>query len=365
MTTKEQKLNTIRKIFENSKGILAADESVATASKRLASINVESTPETRQKYREIFLTTPDIENYLGGVIFFDETFRQTINGNRAQAEQSSYDGNRAQAEQSSYDGKTFPKFVKEKGIIPGIKVDGGAVDSPEFPGEKITQGLDGLPARLAEYYALGARFAKWRAVITISDTLPTDANLTANAESLAKYSKDCLDAGIVPIIEPEVLLDGGHSIQRSEEVTTKTLQIVFTALKNLGLPLDEIILKTSMVVPGNKSGRSMDPVKIAEGTSRMLKTAVPENLGGVVFLSGGQTPTQATENLNAIQKLGPYPWPLSFSYARALQGDSLKIWQGIDENIPAAQEVFIKRLKLNCSANRAQAEQSSYDGNRA
>lgn len=330
MTTKEQKLKTIRKIFENSKGILAADESIPTAGKRLESINVSSTPETRQKYREIFLTAPEIENYLSGVIFFDETFRQNLNG------------------------VSFPKFVEEKGIVPGIKVDGGAVDSPEFPGEKITVGLTGLADRLTEYYSLGARFAKWRAVITISDTLPTDACLIANAEALAQYSKYCLDAGIVPIIEPEVLLEGNHGIQKSEEVTTKTLKIVFDAFKKINLPLDEIILKTSMVVPGNKSGEPMDPAKIAEGTARCLKTAVPENLGGVVFLSGGQTPVQATENLNAIAKLGPYPWPLSFSYARALQGPSLEIWKGEDSNIPAAQEVFLKRLKLNCAANRGE-----------
>jgi len=383
-----EKLETIKKIFANSKGILAADESIPTAGKRLASINVESTPENRQKYREIFLTAPGIENYLSGVIFFDETFRQTVNGNRAQAEQSSYDGNRAQAEQSSYDGKTFPKFIEEKGIVPGIKVDAGAHDTPEFPGEKLTVGLNGLPARMAEYYALGARFAKWRAVITIGEGIPTEACLVANAEAMAEYSKNCLDAGIVPIIEPEVLLDGDHSIQKSEEVTTKTLSVVFEVFKEKNLPLDEIILKTSMVVPGhraqaeqssydgnraqaeqssydgNKSGEPMDPIKIAEGTARCLRTAVPENLGGVVFLSGGQTPVQATANLNAIAKLGPYPWPISFSFARALQGPSLEIWQGKDENIPAAQEVFLKRLKLNCAANRAQAEQSSYDGNR-
>ena len=221
MPSREEKLATIKKIFENSKGILAADESIPTAGKRLESIGVPSTPETRQKYREIFLTAPGIENYLSGVIFFDETFRQTINGNRAQAEQSSYDG------------KTFAKFVESIGIVPGIKVDGGAVDSPEFPGEKITVGLTGLADRLTEYYSLGARFAKWRSVITINESLPTDACLTANAEALAQYSKYCLDAGIVPIIEPEVLLDGTHGIQKSEEVTTKTLQVVFDAFKKI------------------------------------------------------------------------------------------------------------------------------------
>ncbi|MBI3589109.1 MAG: fructose-bisphosphate aldolase class I [Candidatus Liptonbacteria bacterium] len=340
MPSREEKLSTIQKIFSGSKGILAADESVPTAGKRLESIGVPSTPETRQKYREIFLTTPGIESYLSGVIFFDETFRQSLNG------------------------KSFPKLVEEKGIVPGIKVDKGAVDSLEFPGEKITVGLDGLPARLAEYYALGARFAKWRAVITIGNNIPTDGCLIKNAGILAEYSKNCLDAGIVPIIEPEVLLDGEHSIEKSEAITTKTLRITFNSLKNLNLPLNEVILKTSMVVPGNKSGEPMDPSKIAEATVRCLKNSVPAEVGGIVFLSGGQTPVQATVNLNAISKLKPLPWPTSFSYARALQGDPLKIWQGKDENILAAQAVFLKRLKLNCAANRAQAEQSSYDGNR-
>lgn len=325
-----EKLNTIKKIFADSKGILAADESIPTAGKRLESIGVSSTPETRQKYREIFLTAPGIENYLSGVIFFDETFRQSVSG------------------------VPFPKFIENIGIIPGIKVDGGAVDTPEFPGEKLTIGLNSLPKRLKDYYSLGARFAKWRAVITISESTPTDACLLANAEALREYSKYCLDAGIVPIIEPEVLLDGAHGIQKSEEVTTKTLSIVFETFKKSGLALDEIILKTSMVVPGNKSGEPMDAAKIAEGTARCLKAVVPENLGGVVFLSGGQTPIQATENLNAIAKLGPYPWPLSFSYARALQGPSLEVWKGEDKNIPAAQEIFLKRLKLNCAANRGE-----------
>lgn len=328
MPNKEEKRSTIKKIFSDYKGILAADESTSTAGKRLSSINVESTPETRQKYREVFLTTPGIEKYLGGVIFYDETFRQKI------------------------EGKTFSEYVGEKGIVPGIKVDAGAKDSDKFPGEKVTEGLDGLSVRLADYYSLGARFAKWRAVITIGENLPTEGCLRKNAEIIAQYSKDCLDAGIVPIIEPEVLLEGTHTIEKSEEVITKTLEITFEAIKNIGLPLDEIILKTSMVVPGNKSGELMNPKEIAERTARCLKTSVPENLGGVVFLSGGQTSIQATENLNSIVKLGPYPWPLSFSYARALQGDALQIWQGKDENIPAAQEVFLKRLKLTYAANR-------------
>ncbi len=330
MIDKQEKLNTIKKIFEGSRGILAADESIPTAGKRLASIGVESTEETRRKYREIFLAVSGIEDYLSGVIFFDETFRQSING------------------------KPFPKFLEERGIIPGIKVDKGAVDFKESPKEKITEGLDGLPERLAEYYALGARFAKWRAVITIGEGIPTDLCLNKNATILAEYAKNCIDAGIVPIIEPEVLLDGPHSIEKSEEVTTKTLKTIFAVFKNLQIPLDEVILKTSMVVPGSESGEPMDPLKIGEATARCLRASVPDELGGVVFLSGGQTPKQATENLNAIAKLGPFAWPLTFSYARALQGPSLEIWQGKDENISTAGEVFLKRLKLNCAANRGE-----------
>ncbi len=325
----------IQKIFSDNRGILAADESIPTAGKRLASIGVESTPETRRKYREIFLTAPEIEKYLGGVIFFDETFRQNDPADNP-----------------------FPKLLEEQNIVPGIKVDKSTVDFESHPGEKITEGLDGLPKRLSEYFSLGARFAKWRAVITIGEGIPSDDCLNKNAEILAQYSKNCIDANIVPIIEPEVLLEGSHSLEKSEEVTAKTLQIVFQAIQKQSLTIENIILKTSMVVPGSQSGEIMDPKKIAKATARVLKNSVPENLGAVVFLSGGQTPIQATENLNAIQKLGPYPWPVSFSYARALQEPSLKIWRGLDENIPEAQKNFLKRLKLNCLANQGQYEPS-------
>ncbi len=325
---------TVDSIFSNHHGILAADESIPTAGKRLESIRVESTPETRRKYREIFLATAGIDQFLSGVIFFDETFRQNI-GNQ-----------------------TFPEFLKSQNIIPGIKVDKGTVELPGHPNEVITQGLEGLPERLTEYYSLGARFAKWRAVISISENLPSEECLKQNAEILATYAKNCIEANIVPILEPEVLLDGNHSLEKSEQVTTQTLKTVFEAVKNQNIPFEFIILKTSMVVPGNKSGENMDPQKIAEATARCLKNSVPENIGGVVFLSGGQTPTEATANLNEIQKLGPYPRPLSFSYARALQGPSLQIWQGQDQNVRQAQEVFLKRLKLNCLANQGKYDQS-------
>ncbi len=326
MENKQEKLETIKKIFSGGRGILAADESIPTAAERLKSIGVESTLETREKYREVFLTAPEIEKYLGGVIFFDETFRESING------------------------KSFPQFIREVGIIPGIKVDKGTIAFSDSPIEKITDGLAGLTDRLKEYYSLGARFAKWRAVISIGDGITTDACIQKNAEILAEYASACVAENIVPIVEPEVLLEGNHSIDKSEEVLAKTLQAVFTALRNSQVPLDEVILKTSMVVPGNKSGEPMDTQRVAEATVRCLRNNVPAELGGVVFLSGGETPTEATENLNAIAKLGPFPWPLSFSYARALQEPSLKIWQGKDENIPAAQAEFIKRLKLNCAA---------------
>lgn len=314
--------DTVSKMLQKGKGILAADESNGTADKRLGAIEVEGSEMNRRRYRDLFLSTDGIENYISGVILYDETIRQ-----------------------EALDGQLFVQKLNEKGIVPGIKVDTGAKDSIDFPGEKVTEGLDGLEARLKEYFDIGARFAKWRAVITISESLPTDKAIEVNAEILAKYSKKCQEAGIVPMVEPEVLLDGSHTMERAYEVTARVVKKVIEALKKEDVWLPGVILKTSMVLPGNKSGESKTPSEIAEATVRYLRESVPEELGGVVFLSGGQSPLEATENLDAIAKLEPLPWEIAFSYARAIQGPVLEAWKGKDENVEEARGVYIERLK--------------------
>ena len=320
---------TVRMMMADGKGILAADESNETADKRLAAIDVIGGEESRRKYRDLFLSAPGVEKYLSGVILFDETIRQ-----------------------NALDGEPFVQKLTRLGIVPGIKVDRGAKDLPGFPGEKITEGLDGLGTRLAEYFAIGARFAKWRAVITIGETIPTDADIDANADALARYAALCQEAGVVPMVEPEVLLDGDHTIARAEEVTTRTVVKLFEKLSEYRVWLPGVILKTSMVLPGNKSGEQKSSTEIAEATVRYLKAAVPAEVGGVVFLSGGQTPEEATDNLDAIAKLGSLPWPITFSYARALQGPTLEAWMGRDENVDAARAVFMQRLEESVLADQ-------------
>lgn len=317
-----------------NRGILAADESIKTAGKRLASIGLESTEETRRQYRNLFLTAPGIGKYLSGVIFFDETIRQNAD-----------------------DGRSFVEILQHEGIIPGIKVDGGLVDFVGHPGEELSKGLEGLPARLKEYYAMGARFTKWRTVAHIGDGIPTDECLNENAKTLTEYARVSQEAGMVPIVEPEVLLEGAHSMARAEEVTAKALHIVFQHLTEAHAYLPGLLLKSSMVVPGNKSGEPMIPEKVAEATVRCFKNAVPAEVAGIVFLSGGQTPEQATANLNAIaqiEKREKLPWGISFSYARALQGPPLAAWGGKPENILTAQQVFLKRLALTVAADRGE-----------
>jgi fructose-bisphosphate aldolase class I len=318
----------VERMMAKGKGLLAADESNRSVPKRLDPIGVESTPENRRRFREVFLCAPDAERYMSGVILFDETIRQRAS-----------------------DGTPFPKLLTSKGIVPGIKVDAGAKDAPNFPGEKITEGLDGLAERLKEYHGLGARFAKWRAVINIGEGIPTQGAIRANASALAVYALRCQEAGIVPMVEPEVVLKGSHSIERAEEVTTNVLKTVIEELKKNGADLKGTIIKTSMVVPGDTSGQAMNPEQIAEATSRCLRASIPDGVGGVVFLSGGQTPEQATANLNAIAKLGPYPWPVTFCYARALQYPAIDIWAGKDENVGKAREAFLERLKANAAAS--------------
>ncbi len=319
---------TVKKMMQKGKGILAADESNSTAGKRLSSVGVENTEENRRLYRELFLGADGIEQYLSGVIFFEETLRQKNNK-----------------------GVLYPEALKELGVVPGIKVDGGAIDFAGFPGEKVTEGLDGLRERLQEYYKLGARFAKWRAVITIGDGIPTKECIHTNAIILARYSRICQEVGIVPMVEPEVIFDGDHSIERAKEVTTNAVSEVFYQAKRLRVELSCMILKTSMVLAGNKHKEQSTPKEIAEATVKTLLEAVPKEVPGVVFLSGGQEAIPATEHLDAIADHEPLPWELAFSYARAIQGPALDVWKGKEENVEKAREEFFKRLRLNVSAD--------------
>lgn len=321
-------LNQIAKaLVEPGKGILAADESLGTIQKRFDKINLEATESSRQAYREMLFTTPDIGRYISGVIMFDETIRQ-----------------------STKDGVTFVEVLNKAGIIPGIKVDQGAVAMPTSPDEKVTNGLEGLPDRLAEYVKLGAQFAKWRAVITINDSLPTDENIRQNAKDLAQYAKDCQTAGLVPIVEPEVLMDGSHTIERCAEVSRQILTALFEGLKSLNVDIESVILKTNMVIPGKESGQEVAADQVASETIKLFKEVLPANLPGEVFLSGGQSEFEATLNLNTINQQGPFPWKLSFSYGRALQDGAIKAWQGKAENVKAAQDQFIHRAKMNSLA---------------
>ena len=319
-----------QKMVAANKGILAADESQGTAGKRLASINMESTEDNRRQYRELFLGMDGIEPYLSGVIFHDETLRQNM-----------------------ANGTSFLDHLKNKGILSGIKVDIGVQDLPNFPEETYTQGLDGLRDRLRDYYDMGARFTKWRSVIRIGDELPTEAAIHTNCHGMALYASLVQEAGMVPMVEPEVLIDGTHNIQRSYEVTTKTLKTLFQLLSHFRVDMKGLILKTSMVISGKDCPEQADAKTVGEMTIKCLTESVPADLGGVVFLSGGQTAEQATDNLNAINLAGQAvgaPWQLTFSYARALQGPSLALWAGDNANIPTAREKFLERLQANSAA---------------
>ena len=312
---------TVQKLLAEGHGILAADESSKTIDKRFASLGIESTPETHKKYREMLLTTPGIENYLGGVIFFDETVRQKVGE------------------------KTFPEYLTERGIVPGIKVDEGL---EPFNGseEKISKGLEGLDERLKGYREMGLKFTKWRAAIQISDIYPSEPFLGETVERLATFAEISIKNDFVPIVEPEILLDGTHTTTRCDEIETKVLQVLFGRLKSKNIDLANVLLKTSMVLPGRDSGVKALPLEVANATLRALGKSVPQELPGIVFLSGGQTPEEATNNLNEIVKLkGSAPWVLSFSFARALQEEAMQEWGGKDENVAVAQEKFIKRLE--------------------
>ena len=317
-----------RKLVADGKGILAADESSGTIKKRLSGIGVESTEENRRAYRGLLFSTEGVEQYISGVILFDETLRQ-----------------------SSQDGIPFPALLAERGIIPGIKVDKGAKALAGFSGEKITEGLDGLRERLAEYHELGARFAKWRAVITIGDGIPSDFAMKANAHGLARYAALCQEAGLVPIVEPEVLMDGGHDIDRCRHVTAAALKHVFSALFDHCVALEGILLKPNMVLSGMDCPEQASVEKVAQATVRTFRQVVPAAVPGIVFLSGGQSSELATAHLNAMNAMDQeHPWQLSFSYGRALQEHALAAWGGKKENVPAAQQAFFKRAKLNGAA---------------
>jgi len=318
--------DTAKAIVADHKGILAADESTGTITKRFDSIGVESTEENRRFYRQLLFTAPGMEDSIGGVILYDETIRQ-----------------------SADDGTSLAEVLSAKGVIPGIKVDTGAHDQAGFPGEKVTEGLDGLRGRFEEYRVLGARFAKWRAVITIGDGIPTDGNLRANAHALARYAALSQEAGIVPIVEPEVLMDGDNSLEVCWEVTTRTLHETFAALYEHGIDLQGTLLKPNMVIPGKGASDQASPERIAEATVNTFLGVVPAAIPGIVFLSGGQSEVQATENLNAINQLGG-PWALSFSYGRALQASALEAWGGDAANADAAQSAFVHRARMNALA---------------
>jgi fructose-bisphosphate aldolase class I len=315
---------TAAAMVARGKGILAADESSGTCETRFKTINTACTEENRRAYRGLLFTTPGTEQFLSGVILFDETLRQKTD-----------------------DGVPFADYLAGKGILPGIKVDAGAKNLALCPGEKVTEGLDGLRERLAAYFKQGARFAKWRAVITIGDGLPSHTCLYANAHALARYAALCQEASIVPMIEPEVLLDGGHSIERCEEVTEATLRATYAALAAHNVAVEHTILKSSMVVSGKAHARQAGVDEVAERTVRVLKRTVPAAQPGVVFLSGGQSDVAATAHLNAMAAMKGLPWPLTFSYSRALQNPALQAWQGKSANVGAAQRAFRHRAQMN------------------
>jgi len=317
---------TARAIVADHKGILAADESSGTIKKRFDAIGVESTEENRRFYRGLLFTTSGMEESIGGVILYDETIRQ-----------------------SADDGTPFAEVLAAKGVVPGIKVDTGAHDLAGFPGEKVTEGLDGLRARLEEYHGLGARFAKWRAVITIGEGIPTVACIRANAHALARYAALCQEPGLVPIVEPEVLMDADNTIERCYDVTARTLHWVFHELGVQGVDLRGTLLKPNMVISGKGCPEQASSERVAELTIDCFLRHVPAAVPGIVFLSGGQSEVEATENLNAINKIGG-PWPLSFSYGRALQASALKAWSGDRANAEAAQAVFAHRARMNSLA---------------
>ena len=318
---------TARSLVAPNKGILAADESFPTIEKRFTSIGIESTEENRRAYRDMLFGTQGLEEFISGVILFDETLRQAAS-----------------------DGTPFAEVLGKRDIIPGIKVDTGAKDLANFPGEKVTEGLDGLRERLKEYASVGARFTKWRAVIAIGDGIPTNFCVHANGHALARYAALSQEQGLVPIVEPEVLMDGAHDIDRCAEVTHETLKALFMQLELHRVSLEGTLLKTNMVLSGKEAAEQAGVEDVARRTVEVLREVVPDEIPGVVFLSGGQSDELATAHLNAMNQLGSAPWELSFSYGRALQAPSLKAWKGDASNVEAGQRALYHRARLNGAA---------------
>jgi fructose-bisphosphate aldolase, class I len=315
---------TARELVAPGKGILAADESTGTIGKRFDSIGVESTEEQRRRYRQLLLTAPGLGDHISGVILYDETIRQATD-----------------------DGTSFVQVLEKTGVIPGIKVDVGAKPLALFPGETVTEGLDGLRGRLAEYRDLGARFAKWRATILIGDGLPTDTAIRANAHAMARYAALCQEAEIVPIVEPEILMDGDHGIEACERATASTLDTLFDEMREQRLDLPGTLLKVNMIVPGKGSSDQRSDADVAEATIGCLRAHVPAEVPGIVFLSGGMSDEESTGRLNEMNRRGPHPWELSFSYGRALQQPALSAWRGDPANAEAAQRALLHRARMN------------------
>ena len=320
---------TVDALAQKGKGILAADESGPTIAKRFKAIGVESTEENRRAYRQLILAAPALGEFISGVILYDETM-----GQRAD------------------DGTPLPQLAARQGIVPGIKVDAGKIALAHASGDEITEGLDGLAKRLAAYKQQGARFAKWRAVYNVSDTLPSRLAVQANAQGLARYAAICQEQGVVPIVEPEVLMDGAHTMARCAEVTEEVLHEVFHALHRHKVSLEHMLLKPSMVVPGKEQAQRAGVAEVAAQTLAVLRRTVPAAVPGIFFLSGGQTPAQATAHLDAMNRLGPHPWQLSFSYGRALQDPAMQAWNGQAANAAAAQSALLKRARLNGAARQ-------------
>jgi len=318
-----------KSLVQPGKGVLAADESLRSTERRFGKFNIPHTPENRQAYRDMMFTVPGMEDFIDGVILFDESIRQT-----------------------TLDGKPFAEYLTAKGIVPGIKVDGGFIDMAGFPGEKITEGLDGLGKRLADYYQMGARFTKWRAVITIGDGMPSEACLHANAFLLARYASISQQNGMVPFVEPDVLLDGSHSIERCQEVTSRMLEMTIAELFRQQVHLEGMLLKPNMVLPGKDCADQANLDKVADLTAQTLRRHVPAAVPGIVFLSGGQGALPSTERLNAIVQRGPFPWQVSFSYLRALADPAFEIWRGLLENKDKAQKEFYRRARLVAAARQ-------------
>jgi fructose-bisphosphate aldolase, class I len=326
MLSKLEIQTTAETLVAGGKGILAADESFGSIQRRFEPLGIQSTAESRRAYRELFFTTPGVADFISGVILFDETIRQ------------------------SGDNVSFPELLKQAGIIPGIKVDKGTHALSLYPGEKMTEGLDGLRERLVEYRSLGARFAKWRAVYSISPSTPTSYAMSVNARDLARYAAICQEEGLTPIVEPEVLMEGMHHISVCEDVTCAVLEKVFDELHAARVMLEGILLKPNMVTAGSDFPKQFSVEDVAEATVRTLRRVVPAAVPGIVFLSGGQSPELATAHLNAMNSLGQLPWKLSFSFGRALQANSLTAWRGKPENLRAAQRLFFHRARLNSAA---------------